>query len=233
MIRNLSHINYEKIVDRLMFVSGDWVLEFVTLLSSCNDKRGREMYHSETMYSKGNANYCNIKRAIDCYFLLKYVKRVDDGMPPSAMIRPCNMYPLRYALNEIEKWFTQDVSKAFKKDQEIIRPNNTVNRKIVLNSKSYLEWIPEVCIYGNGHRAIGCRVFVNSDYTSVFMTTEKFFEFKYIMDTFQMNQAAMLAINYLGRPEFGTNLYDCTSNTRYNDTSLQVDKPQSTMKFLQ
>ena len=66
------------------------------------------------------------------------------------------------------------------------------------------------------------RLHINNYYTDI--PLDKFLAFKYIIDTIDMYNSAQLLINYNGRPDYGTNLYEFT-NTDSNTTSEVYDEP--------
>ena len=64
---------------------------------------------------------------------------------------------------------------------------------------------PVICSY-NDQYAPGIRLYISeTNYTD--MTIDKYMGLLYLIENINMYQSAQLMINYIQRPEFGTNMY--------------------------
>ena len=90
----------------------------------------------------------------------------------------------------------------------------------------YLEFEPSILEFENGEQMIGVRIYINSDANSIFMEISRFLGFKDFIENFNMYQSAQLMLNYLQRPEYGTNLYDIESKT------FNSPQPKNNYSFL-
>ena len=215
----LTHDNYEKITDELMWLSKDWMLKFTVILNRKTDKFGRQNYHKEVGYYKDN-NYCvNINRSFDYFLIIESNTKDYNGIKDSVSIRATDMYVLKFKLNAVAEWFTAEHNQGLfaKKDGKIFMPRSVNPIKITgLMFDKYLEFEPSILTLENGEQMIGVRMYVNSDVNSVFMEISRFLGFKDFIETFNMYQSAQLMLNYLQRPEYGENLYDMSSKTSSN-----------------
>ena len=215
----LTHDNYEKITDELMWLSKDWMLKFTVILNRKTDKFGRQNYHKEVGYFKDN-NYCvNINRSFDYFLMIESNTKDYNGIKDSVSIRVTDMYVLKFKLNAVAEWFTAEHNQGLfaKKDGKIFMPRSVNPIRITgLMFDKYLEFEPSILTLENGEQMIGVRMYVNSDVNSVFMEISRFLGFKDFIETFNMYQSAQLMLNYLQRPEYGENLYDMSSKTSSN-----------------
>ena len=83
-----------------------------------------------------------------------------------------------------------------------------------LSYNKYIEFEPSILNYDNNEQDIGIRIYINSDVNSLFMEVSRFLAFKDFIDNFNMYQSAQLMINYLQRPEYGTNIYNINNKSQ-------------------
>ena len=60
----------------------------------------------------------------------------------------------------------------------------------------------------NGHETIGVRAFLNNDSTFFFINSDTLFSLYHMLSTCNMYGLAQNMLNYIGRPEYGTNSYN-------------------------
>ena len=78
-----------------------------------------------------------------------------------------------------------------------------------------LEFIPIVLNYEN-EQMRGVRVTLNNYDNYNDISFDQFLGLKYIIDSFDMYGNAVSLLNYLGRPEFGTNTFNLNNNGSYS-----------------
>lgn len=200
--QNAIYFNdYDKITDNLLWFSSDVVLRFCVQLSVKNKEGLRQSFHQEYSY---NSKFLDtslsrqIRRNIDCFLIIDIKGDFDN----SIMIRYQNMIMLKLKLQNVVQWFT----KLFKiQDDKLCIVGRYKNEQLTLDMGKCIEFEPIVITYDNGECSEGIRMYINSKNIFVDMDISRFMSFYYIIDTFNMYQSACLLINYLQRPEYGTN----------------------------
>lgn len=215
----ISHNDYEKVSDTVLWLSNEYVLKFNVELNRHNDKKGKINFHSEYGYTMNGEYRVNIMRTFSYYLSIESVRRDMDGYKAQVRIGPENIYFLKYKLHEVVLWFTsKNHSSLFvKKDGKIIILEKIPPISVHVQYGQYLEFEPAVQIINNNEQVIGIRIYLNSDGVSFFISANTVLSLCYCIDTFNMYQSAQLMLNYLGRPENGTNYagYD-SAQSSYN-----------------
>lgn len=210
VIKRINHDNYEKITDDLMWLSKNWMLRFSVILNKKSDKFGRQNYHKEVGYYK-ESNFCiNINRSFDYFLLIESTEKDVNGLKESVAIRVTDMYVLKFKLRQVAEWFTAEHNQGLfaKKNGKIFMPRSVTPIKMVgLMFDKYIEFEPSILNLEN-EQLIGVRIYVNSDVNSLFMDASRFLALKDFIETFNMYQSAQLMLNYLQRPEYGTNMFN-------------------------
>ena len=91
----------------------------------------------------------------------------------------------------------------------------------------------------NGQYDIGVRMYLSSINEYIDMRLNSFMGFVYLIDTINLYESAQILINYLQRPEFGTNLYSFNRDSDIVDDSVpepivksnRMVRPRSTSYF--
>lgn len=220
---NIVHKNYEKITDELMWLSKQWILRFTVVLNKYSDKFGRQNYHKEVGYWKNN-DYCiNINRIFDYYLSIESSSKDEFGNKQSVQIRLSDMYIFVFKLNQVAEWFTAANNRGLfaKKDGKIIMVGGAQPIKVLLSFDNYIEFEPSILNLDNGDQLIGVRMYLNSDRETLFIDINRFLAFKYFIENFNMYQSAQLMINYLQRPDLGTDIFDIGNSPKQKHTFLK------------
>lgn len=202
----IKHQDYGKITDVCMWLSNNYILKFnVELIKH----KSKDNYHKEIGYNINGCYRVNINRDFDYYLSIESVKRSDEGNKLQLRIGINEIYFFRYNLHGVSSWFTNKSYESLfiKKDGKIIMPIKVDPIRINIMFNNYIEFEPSICNLDNGDQIIGVRVYLNSDGVSFFMSANNLISFTYFIDTFNMYQSAQLMLNYLGRPENGTNYF--------------------------
>lgn len=203
----ISHKDYEKISD-VVYSNARISIKLNVKLNTYSDNKGRINYHREVSYynEKAGAVVYNINRSFE-YFL-----SIEDFKGAYIMIGVNHYLSLITMLDEIFKWF---VDKKFnglfaKKDnEELVVARHVKGIRIeYLPMGKWLEAIPKAISFPNGDYATGIRLFLSSYENYVDITFDEFQGILYILKTLNMFQSAQNMINYLQRPQYGTNLYN-------------------------
>lgn len=211
----IDHSKYEKITDDVMIIANRVVLRMNVGLSYYTQNNQRINFHKEVEYhsQKANKNLINIKRHFDYYLSIEHIINKDF-----IRIGIRDILKLRYALDEVYKLFTDPkyINLYAKKDDELIIYQK-VNPIIIsdLTMDKYLQFEP--CIYTDfrGEAKRGVRMFLSSTSSYCDISIPNLEAFKYIIDNINLFESAQQMINYIERPDFGTNLY--TYNTEPDD----------------
>lgn len=221
----LTHDNYDKISDRVMWLGNGASLFFtVELFYNRKDfytgSKIRENYHKEVLYKNNDYDSYRVKiiREFNYYFSIELNKK---DYKESIRIAANNIYFVIFNLNKVIKWFTGEdgVNKVFNtKNGKLFIPTHPESIKVNLSFDQYIEFEPAVCNI-NGYDTIGVNVFLNNDAFYFFMSSSDTFSLLQMLNTCNMYMMAQNMINYLGRPEFGTNAFDMTTMSSLNNNS--------------
>lgn len=204
--------DYEKISDICMWLSNDYVLKFTVELNKHNDKYGKSNFYKEIGYTIDEDYRVNINRDFIYYLSIESIKKTLDGNKLNIRIGLNDIYFLKYKLEQAISWFTDKYfENLFARDNNnkivmTMKPNPI---KIDLSFGNYIEIEPSIFTFDNTlEQLTGVRIYLSSDSNSLFMNINTLFGFKYFIDTFNMYQSAQNMLNFLGRPEYGTNYFE-------------------------
>lgn len=212
----IDQTRYEKITDDIMIIATRVILRMNVGLSHYLQDNKRINFHREVEYysQKANKNLINIKRNFDYYLTIEHLDTKDY-----IRIGLSDIIKLRYALDVAYKFFYDPKYKNIYglKDGELIiykKPEPIIITDLSMGK--YLQFEP--CIYMNfrGEAEQGLRMFLSSTSSYCDISINKLEAFKYVMDTINLFESGQLMLNYIQRPEFGTNLF--TFNTEPDDT---------------
>lgn len=204
--------DYEKISDICMWLSNEYVLKFTVELNKHNDKYGKSNFYKEIGYTIDEDYRVNINRDFIYYLSIESIKKTLDGNKLNIRIGLNDIYFLKYKLEQAISWFTDKYfENLFARDNNnkivmTMKPNPI---KIDLSFGNYIEIEPSIFTFDNTlEQLTGVRIYLSSDSNSLFMNVNTLFGFKYFIDTFNMYQSAQNMLNFLGRPEYGTNYFE-------------------------
>lgn len=204
--------DYEKISDICMWLSNEYVLKFTVELNKHNDKYGKSNFYKEIGYTIDEDYRVNINRDFVYYLSIESIKKTLDGNKLNIRIGLNDIYFLKYKLEQAILWFTDKYfENLFARDNNnkivmTMKPNPI---KIDLSFGNYIEIEPSIFTFDNTlEQLTGVRIYLSSDSNSLFMNINTLFGFKYFIDTFNMYQSAQNMLNFLGRPEYGTNYFE-------------------------
>ena len=204
----IIHNDYEKISDTCMWLSNEFMIKFNVELNKHSDKYGKNNFHKEIGYQVNGEYRVNINRDFIYYLSIESVHRNMDGNKLQIRITITDIYFLKYKLEEVIQWFVnQKYQNLFmKKDGKIITTIKVDPIIVNLAFNNYIEFEPSIFSFENNPEQItGVKVYLGSDNISFFMNVNTLFGFKYFIDIFNMYQSAQNMLNYIGRPENGTN----------------------------
>lgn len=215
----------DKISDEVYSLGLNFSLRMnVSLSKVSNDKRYH--FHKEYEYPskvQGVDSLVTIKRSFDYYLSIEGSINKSGNLSDKIFIRigPTEYYAIKKGLDQAIKWFTDSkYNKLYARNKgELIMmppiPDYTIQS---LPMNRYITIAPIVIDRGmaNADKIPGVRMYFNENaYTE--LTVDRLMGFHYTFSSFNMYQAAIEMINYLGRPDFGFN--------RFTIGKQQVSKP--------
>ena len=219
MVRPITYNNYDKIVDDVFFLGKNTILKMNVSLSNMSNNK-RYFFHREVSYpSKYEEEEKNIsiKRSYSYYLS---IEKHDHNMNVFLIIRPQDMIYLRRILDAASTWFDNIYAI---KDRKLYIYKKQDPLIINLVDNKYLQLDPVVIDYETtGTQMQGIRFTFGNPGIFLDINIETFYGFKYTIDSFNMFQSAQNMINYLGRPDYGYNLYEI-KDQEYSDLSDEPD----------
>lgn len=223
----VTPIDYDKLSDDLYWLGNKIVVRFnVVLAKQKETDQSRIFHHKEFLYPSKYSDkdrVITMRRSFQYYISIDKIDMYDAGV----MIRVQDIMLVRAKLHEASMWFTNGTF-AEKKKKLIIpsRPNSITITG--LTGGKYIMMDPIVIEYEDSNlQQQGIRLTISDQDIYTDMSIDKFYGLCYLMNSINMYQSAQLLINYLGRPELGTNLYE------FNNRDYPVDEmeePEPTAK---
>jgi len=195
--------DYDMISDFIDWLGQSAQCKFVVKLAKKDKDGNREGFHKEYTYRSSYNNVelvSSIRRSFDYYLTIEGV----TGNDIYIQIRPHNMIMLQNVLNQISGYLFDSSLWAIKNKILVIKGKP---QPLVINHLPMDKWMTFeiIVIEYNGQFDKGVRIgFPNDQYTDV--RIDQFMGFLYFINTFNMYQAACTLINYIQRPDFGTNM---------------------------
>lgn len=220
MVRPIQYEEYDKLSDDVLYLGSNLCLRMNVSLSFKNQDQ-RHHFHKEYKYDSNHGDLRSIKRSFSYYLTLEKtdLRNINGGI----MIRPQDMIILRSKLDEVSLWFKSDTFGLKDKKELIVKKTKQSIMVNGLANQKYLQFDPIVLVYENtGEQTPGVRITLGDSSIFADISVDKFFALQYTISEFNMYLSAQLLVNYLGRPEYGTNLY-----TIQDDASLA--QPQDKM----
>lgn len=210
---SLTHNNYDRITDKVMWLGFGVTLNFNVDLyfqrkNNVGTEKIKENFHREIIYKSIDVYKAKIIRDFNYYFSIDYnLKEVKERV----LITPDQIYFFIFNLKKIMKWFIGEngVNTIFKKNNgKIFIPTHPEPIKISLAFGAYIEFEPAINNDPNGYETIGVKVYLNRDSVFFFMDSNTLFSLYHMVSTCNMYALAQNILNYIGRPEYGTNAYN-------------------------
>jgi hypothetical protein len=219
-ICKIVHNDYDRISDRVMWLSTEWMLKFTVDLNRKSTHNGRTTinnFHKEFGYTTDDGRFAiKVNREFNYYLSIESYKKGIDGIRSSIKIGINDIFFVRARMQELIYWFTgNDMKDLFMKQNGRIKIHRSVNPiKIILQKElCSLEFEPAVQYVNDVEQWIGVNCYVNGSQEPFFMNVNTTLAFANVINTFDMYQAAISLLNYIGRPSYGTNMIDIDQNT--------------------
>lgn len=209
MIRPIEFLDYDKLSDDVLYLGSKCYLRMNVSLSTKKEPDQRYHYHKEFRYDSpyggDSKKLVSIKRSFNYYLSFEITQNNKIGV----MILPQDMILLRVKLNDVRKWFDDGTFRLKEKNIIVAKTNQSIILD-GLSEQKYIKFDPIVIVFDSGDQTPGVRLSLGGGKGSEFadISVDKFYALLYTINELNMYQAALEIINYLGRPNYGTNLYD-------------------------
>ena len=206
-MRPIQFIDYDKLSDDVLYLGSKLYLRMNVSLSSKQDPDMRYHFHKEYSYDSkySKTRLMSMKRSFDYY--LSFDK---TDLRNIVIIRPQDMIVLQRALAKVVLWFENKEKNAFyvrSKKLIVKRQQPILVEGLAMNG--YIEFQPIVILSENDNKQTpGLRLTLGKEDCFADITIDKFYGLLYTINTIHMYEAAQNLLNYLGRPDFGTNLVE-------------------------
>lgn len=231
MVRPIEFLDYDKITDLIYELGQKTILELVVSLSRKNETTlDRYHFHREFKYDSkySSRKMISIKRSFDYYLLLSKSDIKESGV----MIRVQDLYLVISRFQEALKWFETAGIFSIKagtkdmyiktKQQSILIPN--------LAAGKYIQLDPVVIVWENtGEQIQGIRLTLGHPSVFTDVPINKFYGLVYILTNLDIYGAAQNMVNYLQRPEYGTNIKEFENNS-FLETPQEKDTMTENLK---
>ena len=231
-------IDYDAISDRIFWLASNISLNFTVKLGKKDKEGNRLHYHKEIEYA---SNYLNtnsvisIKRSFDYFFTIEST----DNKSIYIQIRLENMIMLQNVLQEVLNSLF-DQSRWSIKNKRLVTIGNFAPSVLPgLPMNKWLSFEPIVYEYNSGEFNKGVRITLSDYNLYIDIDIDKFMGLVYLINSFNMYQAASTMINYLHWNEYGTNLVQFAPDTNEQNEGLSgamkanrtIPKPKQTKSF--
>lgn len=220
----INHNDYDKITDDIYQIGYNCCLRLTVSLSASDRLKNRIPYHTEySMASKyiDTSNSYTIRRNFSYYLSIENIFKPENETKAFIMFRTEDMYRLLNIITEAIKWYTDDkFSSLYARKNNKIIITTKIDPLIVDNllMQKTIKFEPSLIEYDMSQPVPSCRIYLDSETNYIDIPVDKLIGLKYILDRLDIFGAAQNMINYLGRPEYGTNLKSLDFNKLNSST---------------
>lgn len=197
--------DYNKMTDELLHLGGSTVVQMNVLLYNKDMKGVKKSYHNEYVVENNYQYSMTLKRTYHFYLSIS-----NTYNKTYAIITVYDIVALRLVLDKVSKWFeTKSVFKENRETNELtVQKNKKPIRMDLSTENKFIEFSPIVLIKETGLNTIQTPGVTLNMYGKAYidLTVDKFYGMKYLFDTVDMFTLASNMLNYIGRPEYGTNM---------------------------
>lgn len=213
----ICHDDYEKLTDNIYFLGSNTVLRLNVTLANKREDGTRYSFHQEYEYT--TSKYMNknrvvtLRRSFDYYLSIENLKSTPYNEKEFIMILVQDMYHFIEKIKEASKWFIDSsYSTLFATNKGKLTVLDRVPPiEIFINNKC-IRLEPVVIDYAD-NTIEGVRMFLNSNSNFIDIPVGRFMGLLYLVERINLFESAQLLVNYLGRPDYGTNIYQFKDTT--------------------
>lgn len=227
LIEPIEWIKVDKLSDDIYAIGPNIILKFNVSLSKFSGGK-RYHFHKEYEYpSKEGDNLVTIKRSFDYFLSIENQQKNSEGEKMFIRIGPQDFLRFKSGLEEAISWFNDAKYSnlfAYNNGKLIILPPipETIISGLPMNKAIHIT----PCIVDKGIANADKEPGVELDFgtDSINIDLDRLMGLYYIISNLNMYQAALSLVNYLGRPEFGTNRFVMETQRTFKD----YDNPPKT-----
>lgn len=193
--------DYNKIVDELLILGDGGSIQMNVMLYNRNMKGEKKSFHTEYVMKDKTGFNITLKRKYNFYLSIN--KSYDNAY---CIITLADMILVKSNLERVAKWFENGVF--FQKDghYHIMKQKQKRNIEILLSAEQKtISFTPIVISKSDEREFVGVEMDLYGKST-IDLTVDRFFAMKYLFDTIDMFTLASNMLNYISRPENGTNM---------------------------
>lgn len=220
----IRHDQYEKIVDDLFLIGDNVILRFNVILAKYSNRFGRINYHQEFEYYNREAGMSTItmRRDFDFYLSVENIRTDNDiAIKQFVMITVNDIYGFRLFLEDVMMWFDDPrfdglyVTDSTKGELVMTKAVKPISISLP-PGRLYIMAEPMVCLNRFNEESPGVRLYLSSETNYAEVPLNKMRGLKYLIDSIDMYGCACSLINYIQRPELGSNLVSYSNRKEYN-----------------
>lgn len=228
----IEYMQYDKISDDIMMLDKNNIIRFNVMLAKTNDS-GRKFFHTEYKYKSNNSDYkslITLRRSYDYFLSFENIYRNEIGYKEYVIVGISDYMQLKFGLEEAFRWFRDEkYSKLFMTKNGKLIMSTPIPDFVISNlpKNKYIRLMPCILVKGETEREPGIEMEIGSASNIIRMTIKHFMGMYYILSNFNMLECSQNMINYLGHPEFGTNMIDYTGNFIVQNTNDIDSEPET------
>lgn len=204
----MSYKQIEKISVNMFRFSDIFILKHVIRLTKKNNKGSRQYMHSEYSYKSnkyGRTDYLtSITLDFHPYLLIEQIN-TDWANRENVSLNYIGLTRFKNGLSNVIDWFINDEYRQlyyYEKNQLKLNVELGLKEMIHISEKSSILFRPTV-IEIEGVRYEGVMMYVNTDIAVARITLDQLFTLHEMIKGFDLYNASLSLISYLGRPDFG------------------------------
>lgn len=203
----IEHGDYNKLSETIVRFNAESTVKANVQLTKFNINNDKISYHREVQTDRG------IKMHREFSYFYTFEKRNDSGGFSSVMIRHSDMILLNRTLQKTLTWFEDNKHFLIKNKKLILVPTKPLLITGLANGK-YLQFEPIVYQFDEASPVSpGVRITLGDPSEFIDVDVDAYYGFVYDMEP-NMYLVCQNLVNYLGRPDFGTNLYVMSAYNR-------------------
>lgn len=200
-----------KISSTIFWFGPNTVLRINAALWTNSAKYGRRSYHREVRYynEKVGKQLVNINLDIDAYATIEQLKPTDKSEKAFIKLRSSDIFTLRTAVETMYRLLDKEFTNLFKmkNGKPVIAKKIKPIELSCSNAMNYLVFSPDIIEAKNNSCKGGIRLNLSSNTNYILMDMNKLLELRETLNLINLPMYGQMLINYIGRPNFGTNLF--------------------------
>jgi len=228
LIDPLIYSSYEKMTDDLYWISSNLLLRFNVILAHYDKEGNRVGFHKEFKYPTNKTSYGylkSIRRDFDFYLSIENFYRRNGEDRIFIPINVQDIISVRMALQVVFSWYNDKQYEGLyvTKNGKLMMTSPAPSYIIQMPGANYIEFKPIILEKKTGVDDKEPGVFMGiNDNDGSRLTLRNFMGLKYLIDSINMYEVALLMLNYLGRPEFGSFMYSFSSEDTVEENGGNV-----------